>query len=205
MESNESYIKRHKALFEKVMGLDELAKYKEEVWDYLIFRRELLKESDRGCALLAASRLDFTLEKLLQAKLLGSKKQQKQLFDFSGPLGSFSSRMLMAYSIGIISKNYLHDLQLIRKIRNDFGHSALVISFDDPHIAGICKQLKYARRTNKTPKAMFITTATFILGTLESMTKIEKPFEEKAEIDIEKIKDANEEFEKTVKKGLGIE
>lgn len=204
-ESNESYIKRHKAFFDKFIDINKLSgNLDNKVWDYLIFRRELLKESDRGCALLAASHLDATLQKLFEVKLIGTKKEQKQLFDYSGPLGSFSSRIIMAYSMGIISKNYLHDLQIIRKIRNDFGHSPLIINFDDPKIKPLCHSLKCRRKNNKTTKAMFITVTLFIMGILENMIELEKKFEEKPDIDIEKIKSENEEFEIDVKKKLGI-
>jgi DNA-binding MltR family transcriptional regulator len=68
------------------------------------FRRELTKETDRGCALMAASFLDYELEKLLREKLVGSKNHLDTLFEFNGPLGTFSSRIRLSYSLGLIPK-----------------------------------------------------------------------------------------------------
>jgi DNA-binding MltR family transcriptional regulator len=104
---------------------------RENILEWVTFTSELSKESDRGCALLAASHLDFLIEDLLKVKMVGTKKQVQSLFDFNGPMGTFSSRILISFSIGLISKSYVKDLQIIRKVRNEFGHSPSIINFDN--------------------------------------------------------------------------
>lgn len=204
--NEKEYIELQRKIIEKLIPLDKLPKeISENALDYLAFRRELTKESDRGCALLAASHLDFLLEKMLDAKLIGTSKQRKALFEFNGPLGTFSSRILVSYSIGLLTKYHVDDLQIIRKVRNEFGHSPTTIDFGNPKISTLCNNLKLIVRSNKTPKAKFITSVSFISGGLKALATIEKRFVEKPEIDIEKAKDGNDKFRKILKSELGID
>ena len=46
------------------------------------FRNQLDSETDRGCSLMAASYLDYELERLLREKLVGEKKHLDLLFYF---------------------------------------------------------------------------------------------------------------------------
>ncbi|GAD88421.1 hypothetical protein VHA01S_005_00230 [Vibrio halioticoli NBRC 102217] len=67
-------------------------------------RSELAKESDRGCALYATSYIDSALSDLLYCALATDKKIEKELFDGTAPLSTFSARINMAYYLGKISK-----------------------------------------------------------------------------------------------------
>lgn len=66
-----------------------LRKMDEQAQRVIAIRRELTKESDRGCALMAASFLENELMVLLNSKLVGDKKFKEDLFEFNGPLGNF--------------------------------------------------------------------------------------------------------------------
>ena len=66
--------------------------HKESFINTTKFRRELSKESDRGCALLAAAHIDSLLEKMLKKVLVGNKKHFELLFSINGPLGRFLVR-----------------------------------------------------------------------------------------------------------------
>jgi hypothetical protein len=92
----DSIINFQKKFMEMILPKEFPENLKNDMNEYIYFRKELTSESDRGCALLAASHLDFLLEKLLSIKLIGTKKQKKQIFDFNGPLGTFSGRIIMA-------------------------------------------------------------------------------------------------------------
>ena len=113
----------------------------ETIFEFITFLQVLIKESDRGCALLATSHLEFMLQKALSATLCGPDKHLKSIFDFNGPLGTLSSRILLSHSIGILSKFQLHDIQFVRKIRNEFGHTAKIISFENEKIKKYCSML----------------------------------------------------------------
>ncbi|MFD2871689.1 MltR family transcriptional regulator [Mucilaginibacter ximonensis] len=133
--------------------------------EVMSFRRELTKETDRGCALMAGSFLEFELQKLIASKLVGTSKVINELFDFNGPLGTFSSRIKMSYSLGLISKETKMDLDIIRKIRNEFGHKYESITFESPSIKSLINNLKqhaYVADSIRT-RALFTSS---VLGTL---------------------------------------
>lgn len=50
-------------------------------------------------------------------------------------VGTFSSRIDLAYPIGLISSQFARDLHLIRRMRNDIAHSIVARTFSDPGVA----------------------------------------------------------------------
>jgi len=92
---------------------------------------ELEKESDRGCALVAAAYLENEISELLQSFLVNQRKTStKELFDFNGPLGTFSSKIKIGFALGLISKETQTSLDVIRRIRNDFAHLQAPLNFE---------------------------------------------------------------------------
>jgi hypothetical protein len=124
------------------MDKPNLSEALSEIDKSLNFIQELSKETDRGCALMATSYLDFMLERLLRSKLIGSKKELDQLLNFTGPFGTFSSRIKGCYSLGIINKVIKSDLEKIRAIRNVYGHSYESLDFSTPEIYNLTLQLQ---------------------------------------------------------------
>ena len=60
------------------------------------------------------------------------------------------------------------DLDLIRKIRNDFAHSAENLSFENQKVASRCKELSYTyHEYDQRPRAHFTAAACGILGTIQ--------------------------------------
>ena len=102
----------------KIKSVNEFFETRTKVWDLLY------EESDRGCVLVSASILDDTLEillnQILKKKLANNKI--KNITNFTGPLGTFSSRIAMSYVFGVISYELYENLEIIRTIRNDFAH-----------------------------------------------------------------------------------
>jgi DNA-binding MltR family transcriptional regulator len=100
----------------------------------------LSKETDRGAAVLAGGYLDALLEDLLRAVLvLGPKLDD--LISTGRPLGSFSSRIDLAYSLGLLPEVRLRDLHLIRKIRNYFAHDMEADTFAMSPVCDWCREL----------------------------------------------------------------
>jgi len=98
----------------------------------LLFRikAELGKESDRGCALVAAAYLEDELVELLKRFLIKQPDAaSKALFDFNGPLGTFSAKIRMAHALGLISTETQKGLDILRKIRNEFAHLHEPVTF----------------------------------------------------------------------------
>src|SRR5690606_6959786 len=179
---------------------------KQSTFEYITFRRELTKESDRGCALLAAAHLDFMLEKLLRKKLLGTKKHFETLFGFTGPLGTFSSRIMLCYSIGLISPDTLHDIQIVRKIRNEFGHSPSIIDFENPKIKEQCDKMKSnVHEKGSSPRNKFLNVVSGISGQIEAKTIICQKFETEPEMDLSKRKENFDKMMEIIRKVIESE
>jgi DNA-binding MltR family transcriptional regulator len=51
------------------------------------------------------------------------------------PLGTFSSRIKIAYALGIIGGKSRHDLDIVGNIRNAFAHGMRDLAFDTKEIA----------------------------------------------------------------------
>lgn len=114
-----------------------------EVLELSDFLGEFNNESDRGTALVAASLLDDRLRGILEAFLLKGKVASDLINGFNAPLGTFSSRTSAAYSLGLIQKNEFEEINLIRKIRNEFGHNWKGVTFRSPPISNFCHRLPW--------------------------------------------------------------
>jgi DNA-binding MltR family transcriptional regulator len=134
---------------------------------FIDFRRALTKETDRGCALYAAAYLDRAISDLLFLSLVANKNVEKDLFEGTAPLASFSSRIKLAYYLGKLSPSMRRDLDLIRKIRNDFAHSAENLTFETEKVANRCKELQYTYHDKKQrPRGHFTAAVCGILATI---------------------------------------
>ena len=111
------------------------------------FFDELQSESDRGATILAS----VWIENLLQRKLgtlftKGNSKNRQKLYDLNGPFSSFSSKILAAYSLGWIDSDIFNDINLVRKIRNEFAHKLHGIDLESPKIRGFIDKFKIPYR-----------------------------------------------------------
>lgn len=118
-------------------GLDLLIReVRERAAAVFAFKTELERESDRGCALVASAYLEGELTALLTSFFVAlSNASHKQLFDFNGPLGTFSGKIRIAHASGLIADPVRSALELVRKIRNDFAHRQAPLDFNDPNVS----------------------------------------------------------------------
>ena len=152
------------------------------------FRQALSAESDRGCALLAAAFIDEELRKLITSRLVDDQKLVEQILFQNGPLGAFSARIDFTYAIGLLGKNIHRDLHLVRKIRNDFGHSPEVISFDDASLTNRCKELHHTTLDKQTPaRKLFINTVVGMLGVIHGCSSMTQHFAVGIDLDMSKL------------------
>ncbi len=110
--------------------------------ELLSFHARLDEETDRGCALLAASHIEARLESLLQAVLVEDKNLLSGMLTGNRPLATLSAKADLAYLMGLISKPTHRDINLIRRIRNEFAHSIDPIDFTTSVIANRCSELQ---------------------------------------------------------------
>ncbi|MCK9197463.1 MAG: hypothetical protein M0P16_10835 [Syntrophales bacterium] len=172
--------------------------------DVVLELRDLLgRESDRGCVLTAAAYLDNELAKLLQKVLIQDEKLFKELFDGTGPLATFSSRIDLAYGLGYLAPLQRRDLHLIRKIRNIFAHRTGEITFDDNEVSSRCLELYHDVFGEKlAPRKKFIRVAMGIAAPIHaSMMNANRPVKAK-DIDLkdQKFKTTAETVRKSITK-----
>lgn len=102
----------------------------------------LVKESDRAAGILAAEFLSSLLEELLELSLVPGKSRDRLMFEDKRPLQSFSARIDCAHAIGLIASAAMHDLHIIRAIRNDCAHDLDIHGFGHPTMINRCQGLK---------------------------------------------------------------
>lgn len=103
---------------------------------------ELLQtESDRGKVLISCGFLEEQLKQVLLAFMIDDQVADSLLEGANAPLGTFSSRIASTYSLGLISEDEHHDLNHIRRIRNDFAHD-ISTTFQTQSVVDRCRQLR---------------------------------------------------------------
>ena len=84
----------------------------------------LYQQTHASVVISAAAIVDSELEESIKLALRAmTKTQYAELFGPMAPLGSFASKIRMAYALNIITKDIYRDLESLRKLRNAFAHS----------------------------------------------------------------------------------
>lgn len=117
---------------------------------------------------MAASYLDSEIERLLKGHLVAQSKVVDALFEPSGPLGAFSARVDLAFSLGLLDTSTHRELHLVRKIRNEFGHSYEPLSFDTDAIKNRCNELNRIPRDSQEPRHLFTRTVMGLLAVVHA-------------------------------------
>jgi len=153
--------------------------------EFMPFLDLLNKESPRGQVLISSSYLENLLGEILLSFLVDSKSTDKLLNGFNAPLGTFSSRIEAAHSSGLITLREYQELDLIRKIRNEFAHN-LKANFESEKIKSFCIQLSYSAedygdvRVNPTGK--FVTAATALILNLVNLYPVSTSWTDSASL-----------------------
>jgi DNA-binding MltR family transcriptional regulator len=135
------------------------------------FRAALTHESDRGCALFAAAYLDVAICDLIRASLVESNNVEDDLFAGTAPLSTFSARIKLAYYMGKISREARSDLDIVRRIRNDFAHDATALTFEAKVIAARCRALQSSYHEKaETGRAHYTAAVSSLLALLHAST-----------------------------------
>jgi hypothetical protein len=137
-------------LFEIMKGAFPLSS--EEMKNIMLLHRE---SDDQTAALLASSHLDQVLgvalflrlsgqsipRKGAQGPSKGNNQKWKILHQQGGAFASFFSKIGLWYATGACSGDMFNDLNVIRRVRNEFAHSWTPLSFRTERIAKKCKKL----------------------------------------------------------------
>jgi hypothetical protein len=123
------------------MGRLEFVEYQTPNQGFAEFLEALRHETDRGAALAAAAFAEEILDAILSS-FLADVPETRQLMDgFAAPIGSFSARIKLAYTLGLLHKELVDGLHIARQIRNKFAHQWSAVSFDDPSITTLVQQI----------------------------------------------------------------
>ncbi len=106
--------------------------------------------------------------------------ETNKLFSGSAPLGSFATRIGLAYALGIYGPRTRHDLQILKDIRNAFAHANLAINFDTREVADLCCSFHCLEalkdREGRGPQELLsIATKCLIVQLLQKMVNPESP------------------------------
>lgn len=106
------------------------------------FLKEFQDETDRGAALVGAALLDKQLFNLLKSLFLDKKESLELIAGGSAPLGTFSARIKACYCLGLITDIEHGEIQLVRKVRNEFAHQTHGLTFDNEKVKSLCGNLR---------------------------------------------------------------
>lgn len=107
----------------------------------------LSEESDRACVILVTSWADHLLRiKLAQEFSKGNADARSALFSSNGPFATFSSKLNAVFCAGWIDGDVFHDLQVIRKLRNQFAHSIDTLNLHDEPFPAMVATLRVPKR-----------------------------------------------------------
>jgi DNA-binding MltR family transcriptional regulator len=101
-----------------------------------------------GADRIIAISMGALLDSLIEARIVHALKNKddiEEMFADRGPLGTFSSKIQMAYALGQIDSTVRDDLNCIRRIRNVFAHAKTSVTMDTPLVAKECAKLKLMR------------------------------------------------------------
>jgi hypothetical protein len=142
MADDPKYIKDFKTLWrsEPLTEEDEAA----------VEREAYVRGNDRATVIMFGS----YVERSLNYVLLHAMRQdlnsdaRKRLFEYEGSLGLFSAKIITAYAFKLIGPICLHDLDLVRLLRNGFAHSRMHFNFTTPQVSAICQHLSLIERAD---------------------------------------------------------
>ncbi|QRN82327.1 hypothetical protein JR338_07715 [Chloroflexota bacterium] len=148
--------------------------------DWIAFTYQLNIESDRGVALVGSEMLSQLLKGLIGKKLLPDPKtRNKILTNVGSPVSTFSSRIELAYGMGLISNDEYHDLTIIRKIRNSLAHSIKEKYFADEDIKNKINELRIPRLSeysySEVPRKNFINGSSMVAAFISMRTSEDYP------------------------------
>lgn len=151
-------------------------------------KASLDKETDRGCALMIGAYLDNLLTEFLSSLFVDDKSANENFLRADGPLGSFSSRIEMCYLLGQVSKIVYRELHMVRKIRNEFAHSANLIDFTEQNIHNRIRDLNCTGLPrDASPRHRIVRSSLFIAAKFHSMMWSERRLESPPDPNFETI------------------
>lgn len=117
---------------------------------------KILQDTHAETMLRLGTLLDECLELVLKTHMLkGGKVANEKMFQKRGKLETLSAKIKKANDLGLLEGTAFNDADLIREIRNEFGHLRTKIHFDSPEIVKWVKQLSTYGKAESNQAAIF--------------------------------------------------
>jgi DNA-binding MltR family transcriptional regulator len=112
--------------------------------DLDVLEKELYGANDRAVAIMLGAFMESALTKYLKTRFRQdmNSDERRAIYDYEGPLGTFSAKTSIAYAIHAIGPITRSDLDHIRIIRNEFAHSRKHMKFSDAETTAVCQHLQ---------------------------------------------------------------
>jgi hypothetical protein len=88
-----------------------------------------------------AAFIEDTLGRLLLIYFRPCKATRDLIEGFNAPLGTLSSRIKAAYAFGLVTEQQFKDMEILRKVRNQFAHNWEGVSLTRNDLAAMVGQL----------------------------------------------------------------
>jgi hypothetical protein len=103
---------------------------------------KVLQDTHAETMLRLGTLLDEFLELALKTRVLKSGKAvNEKTFQKGGKLQTLAAKIKKANDLGLLDEGTFKDTDLLREIRNEFGHLKTKLHFDSPEIVKLVKQL----------------------------------------------------------------
>ncbi len=135
----------------------------------------LIRESDRGAAVMAGALVENALEDAAKMVLVdpGKTALTKWFQGPNAPFASFSAKITLGRALGIYDEEFEQRLILIKNIRNAFAHASIPLTFSHPLLKAECSKFspKDSKSRNSDPKAIFGITCLSVSDMLNAFTR----------------------------------
>lgn len=147
-----------------------------EIKDITPVLTELAGENDRAVIIVGAALVDYCMQILIEALIPPlPRDDQERLFTDSGLLGSQFAKSLWLYVTGVIGPKTRHDLDMIRRIRNETAHNPNPVFFKSGKVKTRALTIEFSREVieSKNPRARYLgaihlLTGCFLLRTAQA-------------------------------------
>lgn len=135
----------------------------------------VMSQGPHAVALVYVQLVDNELTELIFGHMPGMDRHlDRSLFKGSAPLATFSAKIDLAKSMGIIDSALWSELHRLRKLRNKFAHAHKVLSFEDQVVIDHVNSLAeiHAGLAEFGPKAKFMGAVNVILTMLRERKSV---------------------------------
>ena len=141
---------------------------------------ELSSHTDDTVALSACSLLDHALRDAIASKFVElTSAELNELFSEAngGALATLTSKIRLAYALGLFGPKTKSDLNILRIVRNAIAHAVPRPSFDTAEIEVECRRLQIiadADTVDASPREIFVAAATILISNIQLLADAQR-------------------------------